>query len=133
MRKAILLFLVAAAAPVVPVPLAAQSFVTVSPSQCVWHAGDTPAWAAANLDESGWQPYSTWTADTAQPHLWVRCHVELDSLRSIAQPAIQVTLYSAYQLYLNGALIGAEGDLANGNTSLNAIRSYAIPSRLFSP
>ncbi len=113
-------------------PLAAQSVVTVSPSQCVWHDGDNPAWAATSLDETAWQPYSSWTANTARPHLWVRCHVELDSLRSIAQPAIQVTLYSAYQVYFNGALIGAEGNLANGNTSLNAIRSYAVSSRLFS-
>jgi serine phosphatase RsbU (regulator of sigma subunit) len=30
----------------VPFPLAAQSIVTVSPQQCVWRAGDDPAWAA---------------------------------------------------------------------------------------
>jgi len=37
-----------------PVALFAQS-VNIEPGQCVWHAGDNLAWAAPNLDESGWQ------------------------------------------------------------------------------
>jgi hypothetical protein len=115
-----------------PAALAAQSIITVPPQQCVWRTGDDPAWAASNLDESGWQPYSAWTANSAQPHLWVRCHTYLNSLHSVAQPAIQLTLYSAYQLYLNGALIGAQGNLANGNSSVNAIRSWPIPGQLLS-
>jgi hypothetical protein len=115
-------------------PLAtwAQGLITISPQQCVWRAGDDPNWDAPNLDESGWQPYSAWTANTAQPHLWVRCHADLSSLRSVSQPAIQVTVYSAYQLYLNGAFIGSEGNLENGNSSLNAIRSYPVPIQLLS-
>ncbi len=126
MRKAILLLLL------LPAPLAAQSPITVSPQQCVWRAGDDPSWAAPNLDETGWQPYTAWHANTAQPHLWVRCHADFSSLHSVAQPAIQVAQYSAYQLYFNGALIGSEGNLANGNSSINAIRSYAVPGQLLS-
>ncbi len=116
----------------VPASLAAQSIISVPSQQCVWHAGDNPAWAAANLDESDWQPYSAWTPNSGQPHLWVRCHTDLSSLHSVAQPALQVTLYSAYQLYLNGALLASAGNLGNGNTSLNAIRSWPIPSQLLS-
>jgi hypothetical protein len=116
----------------VPTSLAAQSAVTVSPQQCVWRAGDDPAWAAPNLDESGWQPYSAWTANSTQPRLWVRCHLDIGLLRSVSQPAIQVTLYSAYQLYFNGALLASAGNLGNGNTSLNAIHSWPIPSQLLS-
>jgi len=52
-----------------PAAFAAQSIITVPPQQCVWRTGDDPAWAASNLDESGWQPYSAWTANSAQPHL----------------------------------------------------------------
>lgn len=85
-----------------PSAVTAQTIVAIAPQQCVWHAGDNLAWAAPNLYESGWQPYSAWTANTAEPHLRVRCHADLNSLPSFAQPAIQVTLYSAYQLYLNG-------------------------------
>jgi hypothetical protein len=126
MRKLILIWLVYGA------PLAAQSVLTIPPQQCVWREGDDLSWAAASLDESGWHPYSAWHADTAQPHLWVRCHVGLNSLRSVAQPALQVTLYSAYQVYINNALVGGEGNLANGNSSLNAIRTYAVPGQLLS-
>jgi hypothetical protein len=46
MRRLILISLACAA------PLPAQSVVTITPQQCVWHAGDNPAWAAPTLDES---------------------------------------------------------------------------------
>jgi len=123
MRKLILISLVCAA------PLAAQTVVTIAPQQCVWHAGDNPAWAVESLDESSWQPYPTWHANTAEPHLWVRCHADLSSLTTTAQPALQVTLYSAYQFYVNGMLMGDEGSLANGNTTLNAVHTYSIPDQ----
>jgi hypothetical protein len=124
MRKTVLIL-----ACLFPAALAAQSIITVPPQQCVWRAGDDPTWAASNLDESGWQPYSTWKIESGPSRLWVRCHTDLSSLHSVAQPTIQVTLYSAYQLYLNGTLLGAEGNLGNGNTSLNNIRSWPIPSQ----
>jgi len=49
MSKLILLFLL-------PLPVAAfgQSIITISPQQCVWRAGDNPAWAAENLDQTDW-------------------------------------------------------------------------------
>jgi|CZKZ01.1.fsa_nt_gi hypothetical protein len=115
-----------------PAALPAQSVVTIATQQCVWQVGDDPSWAAQKLDESGWQPYSNWKANTAQPHLWVRCHADLGVLHSVAQPAIQVGIYSAYQLYLNGALLGSEGNLGNGNSSLDFIRTYPVPNQLLS-
>ncbi len=57
--------------------LAAQSLVSVSPQQCVWRAGDNPAWAAPNLDETGWQPSAQWKLPLEEPHLWARCHADL--------------------------------------------------------
>jgi hypothetical protein len=113
-----------------PHALSAQFVAAISTQQCVWHTGDNPSWATPQLDESSWQPYSNWKANTAQPHLWVRCHVSLGLLHSVAQPAIQVSLYSAYQLYLNGTLLGTEGNLSSGNASLNAVRSYPVPQQL---
>ena len=113
-------------------PLAAQSVLSIPVQQCVWHSGDDARWAAQQVDENGWQPYSNWKASTSDPHLWVRCRVDLRQLHSEAQPAIQVSLYSAYQLYVNGTLIGAEGNLGNGNSSLNSIRSYPVPAQLIS-
>jgi hypothetical protein len=104
----------------------AQSVLTIDTQKCLWHPGDDPAWAALTLDESAWRPYSEWTPTPGHPHLWVRCHVDLNSLRSLEHPAIQVSMVSAYQLYLNGASIGIVGNLRNGNFNLNAIRSFPL-------
>ncbi len=108
--------------------LAAQSVITIPPQQCVWRAGDDPAWAAPNLDESAWQPYTEWQPRPHKSQLWVRCHADLAPLRNDAQPAVQVSTFAAYQLYLNGQFLGAAGNLRSGNFSMNSIRSYAIPS-----
>ncbi len=120
MHKVVLILLTCAA------PLAAQSVVTIAPDQCVWQAGDDPAWAAPNLDESGWQPLATWKRQTSEPRFWIRCSADLSTLRSLAHPALQVAFYDAYQLYLNGAPIGSAGNIERGTFDLNAIRSYPI-------
>jgi hypothetical protein len=109
-----------------PAALAAQSVITIAPQQCVWRAGDDPTWSAPQLDESGWQPWSQWKPNFAHPHLWVRCHFEPATLRAAAKPAVQVGLFSAYQLFFNCVEIGAVGNLNNGNSSLDAIRSYPV-------
>ena len=110
-------------------PLAAfgQGIVSIAPQQCVWRAGDNPVWAAPNLDESGWQPYTRWKLSPDQPRVWVRCHADLSSLQTVAHPAIQVSLWAAYQLYVDGALTGSAGNLGSGNFSMNAIRSFPLP------
>jgi hypothetical protein len=105
--------------------LQAQS-LAISPQQCVWRAGDNPAWAAPNLDDSTWLPYADWKPQSGQVYLWVRCHADLNVLRSVDNPALQVNLYAAYELYLNGEKIGAAGNLESGNFSMNAIRSFAL-------
>ncbi len=133
MRKTLhaqLLFFIFALAWLVPGSLAAQSVVNVPTSQCVWRAGDDPAWAAPGLDESGWQPYSQWKSADSQPRLWVRCHADLSSLEGAAQPAIQIAVDSSYQLFLDGQLLGGSGDLSRGNFSINAIRSYPVSRSL---
>ncbi len=121
MPKLILLFLLPW-----PVTVFGQSIVTVSPQQCVWRAGDNPAWAAQNFDETGWQPLTQWKLRPADAHMWVRCHPDLDVLRSLDRPALQVSLYAAYEVYLNGQLLGGVGNLKSGDFSVNAIRSYPV-------
>lgn len=120
MRRLILISLACAA------PLPAQSVVTITPQQCVWHAGDNPAWAAPTLDESDWQSYSEWHPDVPQSHLWIRCHADLNSLANVAQPALQISFYSTYEIYFNGDKIGTFGNLQNGIYGLDAIRSWPI-------
>ena len=123
-----LLLLVFFTASVAPVSLGAQSVVTVPTGQCVWHAGDDPAWAASNLDESGWQPYSQWKPDDNDLQIWIRCHGSLDALRGTFHPALQVSLDAAYQVYLDGSYLGGSGNLRNANFSVNSIRSYPVPA-----
>lgn len=113
--------------------LAAQSVITVSTEHCVWRAGDDLAWAASNLDERGWQPYLTWRPEDGQLRLWVRCHADLDALRATADPAIQVDLPAAYQIYANGQQIGGAGDLRDGNMSMNTIHSFPLPESVLAP
>ncbi len=105
--------------------LRAQSTVTLAPQQCVWHAGDYPAWASPGIDESGWQPYTQWTLSADQPYYWVRCHANLAVLRSLGHPALQVHLLAASQVYVNGALAGSSGDFANAQFSMGDF--YTVP------
>ena len=109
-----------------PLPALAQSVVTVSPQHCVWRFGDNPAWAAPNLDENGWQPSGQWKLPVEEPHLWARCHADFGALRGTAHPAIQISLDGAYQLFVNGGLVGGAGNVHTGFYSMNTIRQYAL-------
>jgi hypothetical protein len=110
-----------------PLAAKAQSVIAIEPQQCVWHPGDDTAWAAPDLDETGWQPYSHWKLNPDQPHIWVRCHADLTSLRGAADPAIQVSLWAAYQLYVDGILTGSAGNLRTGNFNMDTVRSFSLP------
>ena len=113
--------------------LPAQSIQTISPQQCLWHAGDNPAWAAPNLDETDWQPYTRWKVNPSQPRIWVRCHADLSALRGTVHPALQVSMPAAYELYGNGQPIGGAGNLHSGHFSMDTIRSYPAPQSLLAP
>jgi hypothetical protein len=84
MRKALILLLL-----YLPATLLAQLPVAVSPQQCVWRAGDDPAWSAPALDDSAWHPYLGWALDPHTPRLWVRCHANLAPISAINDPALQ--------------------------------------------
>ena len=127
MRKLIVFLLLT-----LSLPAFAQGVITIDTQKCVWHPGDDPAWAASTLDETGWQPYSRWKLNPDQPRIWVRCHADLSSLRSLANPTIQVRLHAAYQIYFNGSLIGNSGNLSNGNFTIDGIRAYPISANLLS-
>ena len=119
MRKFLFSILLAAPA------LAAQSLITVGPQQCVWRAGDNPAWAAPALDESGWQSLSTWKIDLHTPRIWVRCHANLAPLAAVAQPALQTNLDAAYQVYVDGSLAGSTGNLSSAQYDMSSC--YTVP------
>ena len=94
--------------------LAAQSIVTISPLQCVWHAGDNSRWATPDLDETGRQPYTAWHIEGGNPYLWIRCHADLTSLAGLAHPALQFENGRAFQAFLNGEPLGRSGDVEGG-------------------
>jgi len=132
MRRLAVLVVMVASAPLLwgqTVP----GIISIPLQQCVWRAGDNPAWAAPNLDETGWQPYAQWKLNPDQPRIWVRCHADLSVLRGMRHPAMQISLYAAYQLYVDGALIGRAGNLRSGNFSMNTIRSFALPAAALHP
>jgi hypothetical protein len=103
-----------------------ESIVDISANQCAWRAGDDLHWAAPNFDETGWQPYSSWNLNPSQPSIWVRCHLDLSSLGAAKQPALQVTLYAAYQLFVDGRRIGAVGNLQSGAFTMNAVSNWPL-------
>jgi hypothetical protein len=113
-------------------PAFAQSVLTIDMQQCLWHPDDDPAWAEATLDESDWRPYSEWKSTPAEGRVWVRCHLDATLLSVLPQPAIQVRLHAAYQIYFNGSLIGNSGNLSNGNFTIDGIRAYPISANLLS-
>src|SRR6185312_13745861 len=96
-----------------------SSLQAISPSHCVWRAGDDAGWATPGLDERNWQPLSSWKITAGQTSMWVRCHANLDALRQASHPALQVNAASAYQLFLNGKLIGQNGNLGSGQASID--------------
>ncbi len=112
-----------------PVTALGQGVVPVSPQHCVWRAGDNPAWSATNLDESGWRPYAQWKLNPAESRIWVRCHVESLTLAE-PQPAIQVRFSTAYQVFMNGILVGSNGDVDDGFFSMDSIRVFPFPPAL---
>jgi hypothetical protein len=113
-----------------PGALSAQTIHAVSPQQCVWRAGDDPAWAAPNLDESGWQPYTQWKTQYGQAHFWVRCHLDPAAFRNIDHPAIEIRALAAYEVSLNGVSIARNGNLESGNFGMNSIRVFPVPLAL---
>ena len=47
--------------------------------QCVYRLGDNPAWAAVNLDPTGWKPYTEYHETGDAWVLWVRCSASFDT------------------------------------------------------
>jgi hypothetical protein len=66
---------------------------------------------------SAWQPYTEWKLNPREPRIWIRCRTDVSSLRTAAHPALQIDLDSAYQLFLNGKLIGSSSNPAGKDQS----------------
>ncbi|MGO8932180.1 MAG: PP2C family protein-serine/threonine phosphatase [Terracidiphilus sp.] len=84
MRNWLIVLLIA-----LPCALSAQ-FTQVPDSQCVYRLGDNPAWAAVNIDENGWKPYTEYRTTGDAWVLWVRCRASFDT-NGIQHPALMAT------------------------------------------
>lgn len=103
--------------------------LTIPLQGCVWHSGDNPDWSAPSLDESGWQHYAL-HQQVSQSHLWIRCHADLSPIVDLDEPALQVRLYAAYEVYVDGRLIGTFGNLQSGSFGMNLIQQWPLPRDL---
>src|SRR5450631_1818143 len=103
--------------------------LTIPLQGCVWRSGDNPDWSAPSLDESGWHPY-TLRQQVLQPHLWIRCHADLSPTVDFEEPALQVRLYAAYEVYVDGRIIGASGNLHSASFGMNLIQQWPLPRDL---
>lgn len=118
---------------VLPFTSFGQSIITVPEQQCVMRSGDNAAWAAPNLDETGWLPSKLLSQKMKMqpPHFWVRCHADLSPLRAMSHPALQVaSQHSAYQVFVNGEKIGGAGNMRTGAISMDTIQQYPVPKSL---
>ena len=123
MRKTALLF-----ALLIPVPMVAQSALTIPPQQCVWKQGDDSRWAAPGIDESDWQPVSAWTGiSTPTPNFWLRCRFQSDRLAPAVHPALQVAGDLAWQVFADGRSIGQSGNLVSGAHTAGMVADYRAP------
>jgi diguanylate cyclase len=101
---------------------------------CQFHLGDNPAWAKPGFDDSGWEQIATDRPWGQQGHArytgyaWYRCHLALSPAAGVS-PQFSLLLqrvFSAYELYWNGAFIGHEGKL-----DPYRIWYFAAPPRIF--
>jgi Stage II sporulation protein E (SpoIIE) len=104
----------------------AQTALSIQPQQCVWRAGDNPAWAAAALDESAWQPVSQWTGlATRNPFFWLRCRFDPRQLSPAVTPELQVSGDLSWQVFADGRLIGGSGNMVTGTHTVGLAVDYA--------
>jgi hypothetical protein len=74
----------------IALPCALSAQITQVPfDQCVYRLGDNPAWAAANVDPSGWEPYTDYRETGDAYVVWVRCRATFDT-NGIQHPAVVV-------------------------------------------
>lgn len=130
MRKLAILLIAVSATCGLHAQSSTPGILTISPRQCVWHAGDNPAWDAPSLDQSGWRPLTNWKLTSDQPRLWLRCHLDSATLSGLDNPALEVHLGTAWEGFLNGTPVARNGNIRSGNFSMDLIRIFPLPRPL---
>ena len=108
--------------------VAAQSALSIAPEHCVFRLGDDERWAAAGLDESGWQPASQWSEDTSlEPRFWLRCRIEPGKLSPAVTPVLQVAADASYEVFVDGRLLARFGSVSTGAHTVGVVNQYQSP------
>lgn len=113
----------------IPMLGAAQTVIRIQPEQCVWRAGDDAAWSSPDLNESEWRPYSEWRISADEPKLWVRCRTNAPNVGTESL-AMQVRLFAAFELYVNGEKVGSAGNVRNGDFSIDVVHTFPLEQSL---
>jgi len=94
---------------VVPCALSAQ-IVRVPFDQCIYRLGDNSAWAAADVDPSGWKPYTEYSETGDAYVMWVRCRITVDT-SGMQQPALGVGSDGPgqHEVFVDGEPVNASG------------------------
>ncbi len=107
----------------------AQTSLSTSPKNCVWRAGDDPAWAAPALDDSSWLPAARWPGvATPTSNFWLRCRLDPGALAPEVQPVLQVSGDLSYQLFVDGTRIASVGNLTSGSHETGVVRTWTAPA-----
>jgi sigma-B regulation protein RsbU (phosphoserine phosphatase) len=110
-------------------PLCAQEALSVSPSNCVYRAGDDLRWAAPDINETGWRPISDWPADQSiGPYVWIRCRISPAEWANSPRPFLQVATNAAYEVSVDGDLLARFGNLSTGAHTEGIANQYELAS-----
>ncbi len=111
------------------IPILAQNQLTVQPTSCVYKEGDDPSWAKPDFDDHDWSPTRPDLQRPAEsPHYWMRCRFDLRPLARTGQTRIQVETFAAWQMFIDGELAGAFGDIDSGRISMDLAQRRPLPA-----
>ena len=91
--------------------LSGQTELSVEATGCRHTAGDDPAWARPDFDDSGWEPD---LPKFGNPYTWSRCQLDLSALAVPGTFSALVQVHGAWELYIDGKLAASHGDIRNG-------------------
>ncbi len=88
-----------------------QTELSVEATGCRHTAGDDPAWARPDFDDSGWE---TDFLRFGTPYTWSRCQLDLSALAVSGPFSALVQVHGAWELYIDGKLAASHGEIHNG-------------------
>jgi Stage II sporulation protein E (SpoIIE) len=107
-------------------------FVLAPIDQCVYKLGDNSGWSAANLDTSGWKPYTNYRETGDAWVLWVRCRASFDT-SGMERPVVVASNNGPIQadLYVDGQPARRSGTVSVPVWIYSTSQEAGHPARTF--